>query len=79
MKDFDLHPLPKTGVVLKEQTLTVGMALRPLGIGVGLLLVFFGVYALYDNLARPNAMVGLPPDLLMYLSFVGIALPLFAR
>ncbi len=79
MKDLDLHSLPKAGAVLKEQTGTVGIALRPLGIGVGILLVFFGAYALYDNLARPNAVVGLPPDLLIYLSFVGILLPLFAR
>ena len=79
MKDFDLHPLPKTGAVLKEQTLTVGLALRPLGIGVGILLVIFGVYALCDNLAEPNATAGLPADLLLYLSLVGIGLPLFVR
>jgi len=79
MTALDLHPLPKAGAVLKEQTRIVGITLRPLGIGVGILLVLFGAYALYDNLARPNAIVGLPPDLLMYLSFVGIVLPLFAR
>jgi hypothetical protein len=79
MKDMNLHPLPTSGAVLKEQIRTVGLALRPLGIGVGILLVIFGVYGLYDNLVEPNAMVGLPPDLLMYLSFIGIALPLFVR
>jgi hypothetical protein len=79
MKDLDLHPSPKTGAVLREQTLTVGLALRPLGIGVGIVLVFFGVYALYDNMGEPNAVVGLPSDLLAYLSLVGIGLPLFAR
>lgn len=79
MRDFDLHPLPKTGSVLKEQTMTVGLALRPLGIGVGIVLVSFGAYALYDNLAEPNATVGLPADLLTYLSLVGMGLPLFVR
>ena len=79
MKDLDLHPLPRLGAVLKEQTRAVGITLRPLAIGVGILLAVFGGYALYDNMVRPNATVGLPPDLLMYLSFVGIALPLFAR
>jgi len=78
MKDLGLHPLPKPGAVLKEQTLTVGLALRPLGIGVGVVLVIFGAYGMYDNMVEPNAIVMLPRELLLYLSLVGIGLPLFA-
>lgn len=83
MKDIDLHPLPTTGAVLREQTWAVGLALRPLGIGVAILLIFFGVYGLYDNLIggvhKGPPVVMLPDDLLTYLSLVGLALPLFIR
>jgi len=78
MKDLGLHPLPKPGAVLKEQTLTVGLALRPLGIGAAILLLIFGAYGLYDNMVEPNAVVMLPAALLLYLSLVGIVLPFFA-
>lgn len=83
MKDLDLHPLPTTGAVLKEQTWAVGLALRRLGIGVGILLIVFGVYGLYDNLIggvhKGTPVVGLPADFLIYLSLVGLGLPIFIR
>jgi len=83
MKDFEPHPVPATGTVLKEQTLTVGLALRPLGIGVAIVLVIFGLYGLFDNLydatGKPPPVVVLPSDLLTYLSLVGIGLPFFIR
>lgn len=83
MSDLKLHRLPTPGAVLLEQTRVLGLALRPLGIGVGLLLAFFGVYALYDNLIggvhKGPPVVSLPADLLTYLSLTGLALPLFLK
>jgi hypothetical protein len=54
-----------------------------LGIGIGILLIVFGVYGLYDNLIggvhKGPPVVMLPADFLWYLSLVGIGLPLFVR
>jgi hypothetical protein len=83
MNAAELHPSPTTGAVLKEQTLAVGLALRPLGIGVAVVLVVFGVYGLIDNLywglGKPSPVIMLPSDLLTYLSLVGVGLPFFIQ
>lgn len=77
MKDMELHPLPGTGAVLKEQIRTVGLALRPLGIGVGLLLVVFGAIPILYHLREPRPTVLLPTDFVAWMSLIGIGLPLF--
>lgn len=77
MKAPDLHPQPKTGTVLKEQTLTMGLTLRPLGIGVGILLVVNGALVLFRNLSAPSSTVLLPTDFLAWMSLIGAGLPLF--
>jgi len=77
MKDMEFHPLPSTGDVFKEQTRTMGLALRPLGIGVAIFLVANGAFVLYRSLVDPATPAPLPTDALAWMSFVGMGLPLF--